>query len=92
MKKSIAFYPFLQFFIYAILTSMPLASNAQWKLVWSDEFKSDGLPDPSKWGYDVGGQGWGNNELQYYTQSRKENARVENGKPRNMDAGEYQST
>ncbi|MFZ9240111.1 MAG: glycoside hydrolase family 16 protein [Chitinophagaceae bacterium] len=80
MKKSIAFYPFLQFFIYAILTSMPLASNAQWKLVWSDEFKKDGLPDPSKWGYDVGGHGWGNNELQYYTQSRKENARVENGK------------
>ncbi|MFZ9332071.1 MAG: glycoside hydrolase family 16 protein [Chitinophagaceae bacterium] len=80
MRKSIAFYLFLQFTIYAILTSMPLASNAQWKLVWSDEFKKDGLPDPSKWGYDVGGHGWGNNELQYYTQSRKENARVENGK------------
>lgn len=42
-----------------------------WQLVWSDDF--DGvagqLPDPSKWTYDIGtGQdGWGNLELQYYT-------------------------
>ena len=36
-------------------------------LVWSDEFDYEGLPDPDKWGYDVGGSGWGNNELQYYT-------------------------
>jgi len=37
------------------------------------------LPDPKKWGYDVGGHGWGNKELQYYSDGRKENARVENG-------------
>lgn len=49
------------------------------KLVWSDEFDKDGLPDPTKWGYDVGGNGWGNKELEYYTKERKENARVENG-------------
>jgi beta-glucanase (GH16 family) len=49
------------------------------KLVWSDEFNYSGLPDPSKWNYDVGGHGWGNNELQYYTPGRRENARVENG-------------
>lgn len=48
-------------------------------LVWSDEFDSTGLPDPNKWNYDVGGHGWGNNELQYYTSARLENARVENG-------------
>lgn len=36
-------------------------------LVWSDEFDYEGAPDPTKWGYDVGGSGWGNNELQYYT-------------------------
>ena len=35
--------------------------------VWSDEFSTDGLPDAAKWGYDIGGNGWGNNELQYYT-------------------------
>jgi len=50
-----------------------------WKLVWSDEFSRDGQPDPSKWSYDVGGHGWGNNELQYYAESRLKNARVENG-------------
>jgi len=51
----------------------------KWQLVWSDEFDEDGLPDANKWGYDVGGHGWGNKELQYYTSARKENARVENG-------------
>jgi beta-glucanase (GH16 family) len=50
-----------------------------YQLVWSDEFDSAGLPDPSKWGYDVGGNGWGNHELEYYTASRPENARAENG-------------
>ena len=37
------------------------------------------MPDASKWGYDAGGHGWGNKELQFYTKQRKENARVENG-------------
>ncbi len=50
-----------------------------YQLAWSDEFNTDGLPDSTKWGYDVGGNGWGNNELEYYTQARSENARVENG-------------
>lgn len=49
-------------------------------LVWSDEFDQDGLPNPAIWGYDVGGHGWGNNELQFYTEGRKENARIEQGK------------
>jgi len=34
---------------------------------WSDEFATDGAPDTNKWSYDIGGNGWGNNELQYYT-------------------------
>ena len=47
-------------------------------LRWADEFtQADGTqPDSSKWGYDIGGSGWGNNELQYYT-DRTENARIE---------------
>ena len=49
------------------------------KLVWSDEFEYSGLPDSSKWNYDVGGNGWGNNELQFYTNKRLENSRIENG-------------
>jgi beta-glucanase (GH16 family) len=55
------------------------------RLVWADEFDKDGLPDSTRWGYNVGDGcpqncGWGNNELQYYTSNRAENARVQNGK------------
>lgn len=46
--------------------------------VWADEFNYEGKPDPEKWGYDIGGSGWGNNELQYYTESTG-NARVADG-------------
>ncbi|MCL8537841.1 glycoside hydrolase family 16 protein [Chryseobacterium gallinarum] len=49
------------------------------KLIWSDEFNGKGLPDSSKWNYDVGGNGFGNNEAQFYTLNRPENARMENG-------------
>ena len=52
---------------------------AAMQLVWSDEFNYTGLPDPTKWNYDVGGWGWGNNELQYYTKDSLGNARVQNG-------------
>ena len=53
--------------------------NAQaYRLVWSDEFDYTGSPETSKWDYDIGGHGWGNNELQYYT-DRTENAKVEGG-------------
>jgi beta-glucanase (GH16 family) len=50
-------------------------------LVWSDEFKgkNGSLPDAAKWTYDIGGNGWGNHELEYYT-NRPENARIEHGK------------
>lgn len=47
-------------------------------LVWSDEFDTAGAPNPSKWGYDLGGGGWGNNELENYT-SRTDNVLVSNG-------------
>lgn len=55
------------------------AAASDRKLVWSDEFNGTGLPDSTKWNYDSGGEGWGNNELQFYTTRRKENARMENG-------------
>jgi len=47
-------------------------------LVWSDEFDYVGLPDSEKWNMETGGNGWGNNELQYYTDSEN-NAYVDNG-------------
>ncbi len=55
--------------------------GADWKLVWSDEFNQpDGSrPDPANWGLETGGNGWGNNELEYYT-DRTNNARIEDGK------------
>ena len=56
-----------------------LSAQVKRKLVWSDEFNYKGLPDSGKWGYDVGGDGWGNHELQYYTAKKLSNARVENG-------------
>ncbi|WP_276499301.1 glycoside hydrolase family 16 protein [Pontibacter litorisediminis] len=46
--------------------------------VWADEFDYTGKPDPGKWGYDTGGHGWGNNELQYYT-DKLSNASVAGG-------------
>lgn len=46
--------------------------------VWADEFDYEGPPDPDKWDYDIGGHGWGNNELQYYTNDIK-NASVGDG-------------
>lgn len=63
----------------ASLASAAVAGSPEWKLVWSDEFETAGLPDPEKWSYDVGGHGWGNRELQYYTEKRPENARIEDG-------------
>lgn len=54
----------------------------EWKLVWQDHFNNDGLPDSNLWVYDTEGNeaGWGNKEAQHYTDSRLENAKVEEGK------------
>jgi hypothetical protein len=35
--------------------------------VWQDEFNIGVSPDATKWTFETGGSGWGNNELQYYT-------------------------
>ena len=63
---------------FAFVALLGLSTFAgDWKLVWSDEFDKPGLPDASKWSYEEGFLR--NNEAQYYTRERKENARVENG-------------
>jgi len=56
-------------------------ANGDMVLVWSDEFNINGLPDASKWSYDTDGNatGWGNNEAQWYTSARIENAEVKDG-------------
>lgn len=61
--------------IFVFSAGSPFASG--WKLVWADEFNQPGLPDPAKWGYEVGFVR--NHEAQYYTEARLENARAEKG-------------
>ena len=76
---------------------------AGYSLVWSDEFNVDGLPDSSKWSFDAPFAGASNHELQYYTEARPDNARVENGSlviearhedlsPRNIRTGAASTT
>jgi beta-glucanase (GH16 family) len=66
--------------LWALVLSIPLTCQADWQLVWSDEFNQpDGSsPNSTNWTYDIGAGGYGNNELEYYT-SRTNNARIENG-------------
>ena len=67
--------------IFSTLTLNQAFLYAQdcYELVWNDEFNYTGLPDSTLWYFEEGGNGWGNNELQYYTSKRIENAHVENG-------------
>jgi beta-glucanase (GH16 family) len=51
---------------------------AGYTLQWSDEFSGVKI-NTNDWGYDIGGQGWGNNELQYYTDS-EDNAYISSGR------------
>jgi beta-glucanase (GH16 family) len=51
------------------------ATTPGWRLVWQDDFDgpAGSAPNPANWTYDVGGTGWGNQELQFYT-ARQQNA------------------
>jgi beta-glucanase (GH16 family) len=74
------------------IVAVPVATTGQptpeWKLVWSDEFDGTSI-DRSKWGFDLGNgffnydantwiNGWGNDELQYYT-DQPDNVFVKDG-------------
>lgn len=52
--------------------------SREWELVWADEFEGEaGTPiDAAAWTCEIGGHGWGNNEMQYYT-SRLENVALD---------------
>jgi beta-glucanase (GH16 family) len=56
------------------------AANSAWTLVWSDEFNAPNgsAVDASKWVSETGGNGWGNQELEYYT-NRPHNAHQQDG-------------
>lgn len=66
-------------FAFSVMNCASNKPDSDRKLIWSDEFNKKGLPDSSKWNYDVGGHGFGNEEAQFYTKDRLENARMENG-------------
>ncbi|MFY9154348.1 MAG: glycoside hydrolase family 16 protein [Prolixibacteraceae bacterium] len=84
MKQSSFFILFLiSIFIYGCHkpeTPEPVDPTPEgYTLVWSDEFQYNGLPDETKWSYDSGGSGWGNNEDQYYTKANLKNSEVRDG-------------
>ena len=61
-------------------TANPTTTPPTYRLVWSDEFNgADGsAPEASKWSIQTGGNGWGNDELEYYT-ARPQNVQVKGG-------------
>lgn len=73
------------FFVFACSEEEMVSQNKEtndweiegWNIVWQDEFDKDSL-DLTKWSREIGGHGWGNNELQFYTDSDS-NSYVENG-------------
>lgn len=64
----------------AAASSSLKTASGNWQLTWSDEFNgaNGSVPDPTKWTLVTGGNGWGNDELEYYT-ARLENAHIEDG-------------
>jgi len=71
MKSNSIFFIKGLLFIAAILLISGCESNKleerDYQLVWQDEFNTDGSIDGSNWVFDLGGGGWGNQELQTYT-------------------------
>lgn len=63
---------------FMLLALATLAMQGSWRMVWRDEFNRNGAPDPQKWGYEKGFVR--NKEVQFYTDERRENARVEGGR------------
>lgn len=58
--------------------NLPMLSP--WTLAWSDEFDgpNGSAPDSRKWTPETGGKGWGNDELETYT-NRTQNAYLQDG-------------
>ena len=85
-------FPSLGLAVTPTITETPetnTTNESDWTLVWSDEFEGTEI-DKTKWAYDIGNwivdengngvaRGWGNNELEYYTDS-PENSYIQDGK------------
>lgn len=66
-----------KYFVILILFYCIQSEGQNGNLVWSDEFNDVSI-NTANWIYDIGGGGWGNNELEYYT-NRPDNANIDNG-------------
>ncbi|WP_230035649.1 glycoside hydrolase family 16 protein [Chryseobacterium sp. Bi04] len=66
-------------FFLSVLNCASNRPDSGRNLIWNDEFNGKGLPDSLQWNYDTGGGGFGNEEAQFYTKNRLENARMEKG-------------
>jgi len=64
----------------SLAAQSPATPNPNWHLTWSDEFNgpNGSSPDPTKWDFDIGGNGFGNHELESYT-NRPVNAHQQDG-------------
>jgi beta-glucanase (GH16 family) len=73
---------FVTFLLIGISTSA-FAQSGNWTVTWSDEFDGPAmsLPDPSKWAYDAGAGGWGNNEEETYCSAKSDKAPCSASKP-----------
>ena len=79
MNNRCGYLALLVFLLFAAIAASP-TSKPKWTLSWSDEFNGpNGSPiDSQKWTAEIGGNGWGNNELEYYT-ANLGNVRQEHG-------------
>lgn len=68
---------YLLLLFFSCLFNSTYLSAQTYNLVWSDEFDGASI-NTSNWGYDTGGGGWGNGELQTYTSSAS-NSYISNG-------------
>ena len=85
--------------VVKMVSSAPI-TDKNWQFettpTWQDDFSTGTAPDPAKWSFEVGGGGWGNNELQYYTPGS--NSSVSGGnliitaKKENVSGREYTSS
>jgi beta-glucanase (GH16 family) len=81
-------------FVYACKPSSDIKKEQGYKLVWSDEFDQTAV-NTTNWNFNIGGEGWGNNEQEYYTDK---NATIEDGnlvitcKPETTGSNAYTSS
>ena len=80
--------------VTCLMTSNAPCQSKPWTLIWADEFSGSSL-DLTKWKPEIGAGGWGNNELQFYTNSPN-NIQLNNGQlriiARNTGSGNQQYT